>query len=85
MPVSQFYLFNIESLIECNIDEVDLGYIHNIESTILQTSPVDPPQISVIEAESTEQSTEPEWLKSIQTDTSIDDCESHFIRHVHKW
>ncbi|XP_065940327.1 1-phosphatidylinositol 3-phosphate 5-kinase isoform X5 [Magallana gigas] len=38
-----------------------------------ETSPVDPPQISVIEAESTEQSTEPEWLKSIQTDTSIDD------------
>ncbi|XP_078330913.1 1-phosphatidylinositol 3-phosphate 5-kinase-like isoform X6 [Crassostrea virginica] len=38
-----------------------------------ETSPVDPPQISVTDAESAEQSTEPEWLKAIQTDRSIDE------------
>ena len=43
---------------------------------ILQTSPVDPPQISVTDAESAEQSTEPDWLKAIQTDRSIDECKS---------
>lgn len=35
---------------------------------------MDPPQISVTDAESAEQSTEPEWLKAIQTDRSIDEC-----------
>ncbi|XP_062584452.1 1-phosphatidylinositol 3-phosphate 5-kinase-like isoform X2 [Saccostrea cucullata] len=38
-----------------------------------ETSPVDPPQIDVKDVESSEQSMEPEWFKSIQSDMSIEE------------
>ncbi|XP_055998370.1 1-phosphatidylinositol 3-phosphate 5-kinase-like isoform X3 [Ostrea edulis] len=38
-----------------------------------EASPVDPPKTEMTDVESTEQSTEPEWFKSIQTDASLEE------------